>query len=48
MVVIINNGETVKKFGVAGNAAGYAAEMARKGNDVWLVSNRVAHQCEFI
>lgn len=48
MVVVIDNGATVKKFGVTVSALGYAETMMRKGHDVWVVSTRTARMCEFI
>ena len=48
MVVIVDNGAIVKKFGNAASAAGYAESMMRKRHDVWVVNTRVAVKLELL
>ena len=48
MVVIADNGMTVKLFGSHSAAWGYAERLMSKRHQVWVVSKATAHKLGFI
>lgn len=48
MVVIVDNGAIVKKFGNTASAVGYAESMMKKKHNVWVLETRIAVKYELM